>query len=276
MKTLNLKEGTITSNEYSDFIIHTYTSSESACLVNSHIIETSKHLILIDTQYMLPNAWELKEYIDSIGKPIERVIISHSHPDHWFGNEYYKNEKIYALKEILSVLEIAGDAMIKNYQHLNDNRSLVPTQKTLPTFLLDEEMFTVDDVELSVIKYTNTEDSVITGIEIPKEQVLIAQDIVYDSTHAFTAQSPDVQRNWIQQIENIQSKNYKLVLGGHGIPSGGDILTPALSYLHDASAAILNALSSETDKESKVQIYCQTMLDIYPTLGGQLLLQLSA
>lgn len=276
MKTINLQAGTVTTNEFANFRIHTYTSPESGGFANSQIIETNDHLVLIDTQYLLPFAAELKEFLASIKKPIERIIISHSHPDHWFGNELFKDQKIFALQEVRSILEQAGDVMIESYQFLNDNGPLIPTAKTLPKFTLNEGTFTVDSVEFSVIKFTDAEDSVIAGIEILKENILIAQDIVYDSTHAFTAQLTDVQNNWIEILESIKSKNYSLILGGHGIPSEGDIITPAIAYLNDAAATIQKALNEGTDKESKTQIYSQAMIEKYPALKGQGLVQLCA
>lgn len=276
MKTINLQAGTLTTNEFSNFAIHTYTSPESAGLVNSQIIETSNHLVLIDTQYLLPFATELKEFLTSIKKPIERIIISHSHPDHWFGNEFFKDQNIFALQEVRSILEQAGDAMINNYQFMNENGPLVPTAKTLPNFTLNEGTFTVDSIEFSVIKFTNAEDSVIAGIEIPKEKILIAQDIVYDFTHAFTAELVDAQNKWIEILESIKSKNYSLILGGHGTPSEGDIITPAIAYLQDAKATIQKAINEGTDKEIKTQIYSHSMLEKYPTHKGQYLVQLCA
>lgn len=114
--------------------------------------------------------------MSGINKPIERIIISHSHPDHWFGNELFKDHKISALQEARSILEQAGDAIITNYQFLNENGPLVPTAKTLPNFTLNEGLFALDGVEFSVIKFTDSEDSIIAAIEIPKENVLIAQE----------------------------------------------------------------------------------------------------
>nr|WP_320027177.1 MBL fold metallo-hydrolase [uncultured Acetobacterium sp.] len=274
MKTINLQAGTVTTNEFSNFSIHTYTSPESGGFVNSQIIETSNHLILVDTQYLLPFATELKEYLSGIKKPIERIIISHSHPDHWFGNEFFQDQKIFALQEVRAILEQAGDAIVESYQFMNENDSLVPTAKTLPNSTLKEGLFTLDGVEFSVIKFTDIEDAIIAGIEILKENILIAQDIVYDFTHAFTAELANGQNKWIEILESIQSKNYSLILGGHGTPSAGDILTPAIAYLHDATIAIQKALKEGNDKESKTQIYSQSMLGKYPEFKAPSLVQL--
>lgn len=274
MKAINLQAGTVTTNEFSNFTIHTYTSPESGGLVNSQIIETSNYLILVDTQYLLPFAIELKEYLSGLKKPIERIIITHSHPDHWFGNEIFMDQKIFALQEVRSILEQAGDAMIANYQFINENGPLVPTAKTLPSFTLDEGLFTLDGVEFSIIKFTDSEDSIIAGIEIPKENILIAQDILYDFTHAFTAELAADQNKWIEVLESVQSKKYSLILGGHGTPSEGDIVTPAIAYLRDATSAIQKALSEGTDKDSKTQIYSQAMLEKYPEFKAPILIQL--
>ncbi len=276
MKTINLQAGTVTTNEFSNFTIHTYTSPESAGLVNSQIIETSNHLVLVDTQYLLPFATELKGYLSGIKKPIERIIISHSHPDHWFGNDLFKDQKIFALQEVRSILEQAGDAMIENYQFMNETDSLVPTAKTLPNFTLNEGVFNLDDVEFSVVKFTDAEDSIIAGIEIPKENILIAQDLVYDFTHAFTAELANVQNKWIEVLKSIKSKNYSFILGGHGTPSEGDILTPALSYLQDATTAIRKALNEGTNQEGKTQIYSQAMFEKYPEFKAPILVQLGS
>lgn len=101
--------------------------------------------------------------------------------------------------------------------------------------------------------------------------ILIAQDIVYDFTHAFTAELVNNQNKWIEILKSIQSKNYVLILGGHGTPSEGDILAPAIAYLHDATAAIQKTLAEEADKESKTQIYSQAMLEKYPEFKAPVL-----
>ena len=65
--------------------VHTYTSPEADCLVNTHIIELPTQLLVVDAQYTLTFASEVVSYAETLEKPITRVYISHYHPDHLLG-----------------------------------------------------------------------------------------------------------------------------------------------------------------------------------------------
>ncbi len=70
----------------------------SLVLVLSYIIELSSKLIIFDTQFSLLSAKEILNYAKYLNKPINRVIISHAHPDHFSGAEVFKNlTKFHAL-----------------------------------------------------------------------------------------------------------------------------------------------------------------------------------
>src|ERR1019366_3478040 len=70
-----------------DVRIHTFVSSFAySNIANAtHIIETKNQLVLVDGQFLVPYARAFRDYADSLGKPIERLYLSHRHPDHWFG-----------------------------------------------------------------------------------------------------------------------------------------------------------------------------------------------
>ena len=82
---------------FKNFSVHTYTSPETGYQVNTQIIETEKHLVIIDTQFLIKSAEEVFNFAKKIGKPIARVIVTHAHPDHWFGNSIFAGYDIYAL-----------------------------------------------------------------------------------------------------------------------------------------------------------------------------------
>ena len=82
---------------------------------NSHIIETRNELHLIDAQMTFKHARQLKTYIDSLDKPLVQVILSHNHPDHWFGAEIFSAKTpIVTTANIASDLKKGGMRYIKN------------------------------------------------------------------------------------------------------------------------------------------------------------------
>jgi glyoxylase-like metal-dependent hydrolase (beta-lactamase superfamily II) len=76
-------KGKVTINDRGKAKIHTYAFSP----LNSttHIIETADGLVVVDAQMTLSDTNEAIAYVRSLTKPIRRLIVSHSHPDHWLG-----------------------------------------------------------------------------------------------------------------------------------------------------------------------------------------------
>ncbi len=76
---------TVSVYEYQDLTIHAYTNGPDAAGSGTYIIESASSLVLIDAQMLAPFALDYRAYADSLGNPIERVIITHEHADHWLG-----------------------------------------------------------------------------------------------------------------------------------------------------------------------------------------------
>ena len=88
--------------------IHHYETS-FPILVNSYIIELPNKLVIFDAQFILPAANELLIHARSLRKPIDRIILSHAHPDHFFGLEKFSNvAPIYALDETIREMAMSA------------------------------------------------------------------------------------------------------------------------------------------------------------------------
>ena len=53
--------------------------------VNAYVVELSDSVIVVDTTLALSSARALREKAESFGKPIEAVLLTHGHPDHYTG-----------------------------------------------------------------------------------------------------------------------------------------------------------------------------------------------
>ena len=79
-----------------ELVLHTYLSNglgsgSGSGSVTTFVFESGDNLLVFDTQFYKPFAEEAKAYIESLGKPVDKLIISHGHPDHGFGYAYMKD-----------------------------------------------------------------------------------------------------------------------------------------------------------------------------------------
>jgi glyoxylase-like metal-dependent hydrolase (beta-lactamase superfamily II) len=77
--------GTVRVHTWGDVKTHTYISPEDGLLANTQIVEGLTKLIIFDAQYFLTYAAEAAAYASSLNKPVERIVVSHVHLDHWSG-----------------------------------------------------------------------------------------------------------------------------------------------------------------------------------------------
>ncbi len=256
---------TISKLELNGVVIHSITAPEDSELVNSHIIETKNSLVIVDMQFLRPYAMQLKAYADKIGKPIDRVILTHQHPDHWFGFESFEGIPIYAHQEVIDGLKKAADFYIKARRKTLGE--LVPETKRLPEHVLaSSESIDGLHYEFEVIK--NAEAGFQTITKLPDYNVLIAGDLLSSNAHSFygvpTAQS------WVDNLKVIADGNsYDHILVGHGKPPAvnQDIFAWQISYIETALTAL---------KEPGPKKTFAVMKSAYPELGAEGLGEMTA
>ncbi len=243
--------------------IHTYEAPETAVYVNSHIIETEKRLVVVDTQLLRPHAEEFRRYAESLDKPIDRVIITHSHPDHWFGCEYFRDAPIHALAEVADGIVGGGEAMIQAYAPIFGDA--ITGTVTAPEHIIRPGTETIDGVTFAYEKAEGAEAGVNLVIEFPESRVLLAQDLVYNRVHVFLQQKE--MGPWLAHLGRYMEKEYDYVLPGHGLPSNKQALADMVGYLEAAGSAL--AASSD------VPTLKQHLVGQYPFYRGDYILDIS-
>ncbi|RLC02043.1 MAG: hypothetical protein DRI57_30455, partial [Deltaproteobacteria bacterium] len=176
-------DGTTSVVERGGVRIHTYLSD---ALQATHIIESANSLVLVDAQFMAPFAKEFRSYADSLGKPVERVIISHGHPDHFFGLGAAfddMSDRIYALEGVRQFIETVGPGMLENMRpRLGD---AAPDKIVVPTRVIEPGAETIDGVRYEFERYEDGEASEQLVIRLPDLNILIVQDLAFNSLHLY-------------------------------------------------------------------------------------------
>src|SRR3984885_15533566 len=77
--------GAILVSQFGPIKIHSYLSPLDGFHVTTQMIEGPTAVVIFDGQLLLPYAGEVASYAQALGKPVDRIILSHAHTDHWSG-----------------------------------------------------------------------------------------------------------------------------------------------------------------------------------------------
>jgi len=248
-----------------DVRIHTFISSFAYNNIANatHIIESKNTLVLVDGQFFVPYARQFRDYANSLEKPIERLYLSHRHPDHWFGlGTAFRDVAIYALHETISFIKEHGEDSRKD--HLAKLGDLAPDRIVIPQNIAMPGTETIDGVVYVFSRVINTEIDFLLTIKLPELGVYITQDLLYSGTHLYLTKQME---HWIRILEEMSISNYELFMPGHGLPADKNEVARNIEYLATASQAIGNGLTNDAFKNFMLQRYperkCPGIFDIY-------------
>jgi hypothetical protein len=74
--------GAILVSPFGPAKIHSYLSPAEGLHVNTQMVEGPNAVVIFDGQLLLPYADEVASYVQTLGKPVDRIILSHAHTDH--------------------------------------------------------------------------------------------------------------------------------------------------------------------------------------------------
>ncbi len=229
---------------------HTYHG-----ISNSHIIETTNELRLIDTQFNFKQAKDLKKYLDQLGKPLTTVILSHNHPDHWFGAEIFStNAPVATSSNVMNDLKTGGKRYIKIMQKNPKMKGIMPSEVIVPSEELALGKQIWDGLEVVVEEYTEHESHHSLLIKVPAYGIMIGQDMFYNNMF-LVASERERNKNWraiLEGFSNNEANQYKTLLVGHGKNGGPDILAQDIEYLDALEATLEKDLGMENTQEALI------------------------
>jgi glyoxylase-like metal-dependent hydrolase (beta-lactamase superfamily II) len=247
-----------------DVRIHTFISSfASNNIANAtHIVESRNTLVLVDAQFLAPYARKFRDYADSLNKPIDRLYLSHRHPDHWFGlGTGFSDISVHALPETIDFIKEHGEDSVRDHWKLGD---LAPDKVVVPQEIAQPGEQDVDGVTYVLAQVTDTEVDFHLTVAIPQLAVYFAQDLVYSGTHLYVTKQMD---RWIRVLNELLCSDYELFMPGHGLPADKNEVARNVEYLSAARQAVADGLTKEDYRDLMLHRYperrCPGIFDIY-------------
>ena len=236
--------GAILVSQFGPIKIHSYLSPTDGLQVNTQMIEGPSAVVIFDGQLLLPYADEVASYVQTLGKPIDRIILSHAHTDHWGGlqvlTERFTSARVFALDGIADQIRAKGPARLDGLRRTYGDRAA--TKVTVPTEKITEGPQRIDRVTYDFRRFVDAESDLQLAVLLPEQKVLMAFDLVFSpNQHVFTG--GDHFDHWLIVLESLKAlQGYDRIIIGHDTPVDRFAIDSTMTYvkrakeIHAASA----------------------------------------
>lgn len=190
-----------------------FSKRNGGYIVNTGFIVTEAGVIVIDSGPSKRFAEQQRAAIAKItDKPILKVYLTHHHPDHFLGNQVYKDVPLLALPATRTAMQAEGDMFADNmYRMVGDwmrgTQVLAANQAVKPT--LEE----VGDHRLETIALQGHTAGDLLIFD-HTTGVLFAGDLVFNQRAATTPHANITQ--WLKALQTLQQLPFKVLVVGHG------------------------------------------------------------
>jgi glyoxylase-like metal-dependent hydrolase (beta-lactamase superfamily II) len=259
-------------------LIHRVTSSPQGALVNAYLIETEDGVVAIDSLLTVSDSRTLRRRLETLGKPLQAVLLTQSHPDHYGGLT-----ELVAGDDVPIIAPQGVHDTIRRDDEVKDQilRPMFGEQwthhRTFPnTTISDGESVTFGGVTITVIDLGPSEsphDSPWVLADDDRTAVFLG-DQIYDHMHCYLADGFFTE--WLANIDRLAKRfdgHDPVFHIGHGGPVGREGWDRQRRYIRTFVAAI-----DEADWKDPVQAktdVIETMTSLLPVPELQFLMELS-
>ena len=243
--------GAILVSQFGPVKIHSYLSPADGFQVNTQMIEGPTAVVIFDGQLLLPYADEVTSYVQTLGKPVDRIILSHAHTDHWAGlqvlTERFPDARVFALDGIADQLRARGQARLDSFRPIYGDK--IATKVTLPTETITEGLQRIDGITYDFKRFVDAESDLQLAALLPEQKVLMAFDLVFSpNEHAFTV--VDHFDHWMIILESLKAlQGYDTITIGHDTPVHRSAIDSTMTYVKRAKE--IHAASSDAKTYSE-------------------------
>ena len=241
---MNMK-GTVVISAYPSIRVHTYVSPPDGWLVTTPIVEGPRELVIFDGQLLNAYAEEVAVYARSLGKPVQRIIVSHAHPDHWAGldvlSRKFADAPISALPTVSRQIRAGGETMLARLRGLFGDR--ITTRVTVPAGTIDLGEQTIAGARCECRELSDVESDTQLLVLWPDQKVMMAFDTIYSASDHVPTLAGHFE-HWLVVLEDLKTiGEYDEIVIGHNAPTGRSAIDTTAAYLRKAKQ--IHAISKD-------------------------------
>jgi glyoxylase-like metal-dependent hydrolase (beta-lactamase superfamily II) len=207
---------------------------------SSTLITGQRDAVLVDAFITEEEAVALGDWVETSGKTLKTIYITHGHGDHFFGLgallDRFPTARGVATPNVISVMrKHLEPAWLDNFW-----RQRFPGQiaeKLVAAEPLPSSEFELEGERLEVLEVGHTDTDHTTVLHVPSIGLVVAGDVIYNRVHLYLSESDSAgRRQWLQAIEKVAALRPTAVIAGHkrpGTPDDPRIIEETAHYIRD-------------------------------------------
>ncbi|MFE2728592.1 MBL fold metallo-hydrolase [Kitasatospora sp. NPDC059327] len=212
-----------------------FTGPESAFFATSTLILGERTAILVDAQLTRSAGRELAEWVAGKNRRLLAIVVTHHHPDHYFGAEevlkLFPEARLLAAPPVVDGILRTAAAKVAQWKPVYGDD--IPDHPLVPAPLLPQPLM-VDRQVIPVLLLGQGDCEGSTVVHVPSIRTVIAGDFVYNGTHVWTADTtPDQRTAWVGNLGRIAALGAERVIAGHRAPEQDDDAARVLAFTGD-------------------------------------------
>ncbi|MEU9073700.1 MBL fold metallo-hydrolase [Kitasatospora sp. NPDC048538] len=209
-----------------------FTGPETAFFATSTLIVGEHTAILVDAQLTRSAGRELAEWVAGKGRRLLAIVVTHQHPDHYFGAEevlkLFPDARLLAAPAVVDGIRRTAAAKVAQWKPVYGDD--IPDRPLIPAPLLPQPLM-LDRQVIPVLLLGQADCGDSTVVHVPSIRTVIAGDFVYNGTHVWTSDTTPAQRTtWGHNLGRIADLGADRVIAGHRAPDRGDDAARVLAF----------------------------------------------
>ncbi|SER26962.1 MBL fold metallo-hydrolase [Sphingobium sp. YR768] len=237
-------------------------TSVNSMHANMTLILGEKSAVLVDAPFSRADAHRVVAAIVDSGKRLETILITHDHPDHFFGLDVLKDAfpEAKVVAHPIVVKDITRSIPIKFERWSPLLGTNAPQQAVIPVALTGDSI-TLEGHKLTLLGPMQGDHARATALWDGETQTLIAGDLLYNGIYVWLGEHLKPQYDgWRKTLDTLAAMDPARIIAGHTRPG-----LPDDSYAIEWTRAYIDAFEREAKTARSSRELGERMRALYPT-----------
>ena len=231
-------EGTLTVTVGRRVVVHSYTAPRTGWFATSHVIELPDRLVVVDLPLLAAHTAEVLARVGDLAKPVDRVLVTHAHPDHFAGTTLV-DAPVHATAGVRDLVNTRGAAAVRStYRHQRIGQVGTARSPHVGHVLADGRV-SLGGVELDLRRFGPGDCPENLVVEVVGESMVFTGDLVSHGVHPYVGERH--AGAWAASLRRLRELRHDVVLPGHGPPGTAALYDQMARYLETARFVLASA-----------------------------------